>query len=177
MRFLTEANLTQVIRRQENLIDAGEARAVVNDAIRRIFKNTTLDLIAFASEPGDVPDDSGDGKPYLVLVGYDADSVRASEVTVPPLVERIFRHEGASGTDFRRQGADRRRPAGQGLPRTAASRRAGEGRAPDPRHAVRRGSRARRQRSGGADGAPRPLLVRGRLRHRLSQVGGLKAGQ
>ncbi len=102
LRFLTEANLTQVIRRQENLIDGGEVRSVLNDTIKGIFKDAALDLIAFASEPGDVPDDSGEGKPYLALVGYDADSVRASEVTVPPLVERIFRHKGAGGTDFRR---------------------------------------------------------------------------
>jgi hypothetical protein len=37
-----------------------------------------------------------------VLIGYDAESVRASEVTVPALVEKIFRHKGASGSDFRR---------------------------------------------------------------------------
>jgi hypothetical protein len=102
LRFLTEANLTQVIRRQENLIDAGEARNVLNDTIKVIFKDATLDLIPFASEPGDVPDDSGEGKPYLVLIGYDADSVRAGEMAIPPLVERIFRYKGASGTDFRR---------------------------------------------------------------------------
>lgn len=102
LRFLTEANLTQVIRRQENLIDAGEARGVLNDAIKAIFKDATLDLIPFASEPGDVPDDAGDGRPYLALIGYDADSVRAAEVAVPPLVERIFRNKGAGGTDFRR---------------------------------------------------------------------------
>lgn len=102
LRFLTEANLTQVIRRQENLIDGGEPRAVLNDTIKGIFKDTTLDLVPFASDASDVPDDGGDGRPYLVLVGYDADSVRTAEVTVPPLVERIFRHKGAAGTDFRR---------------------------------------------------------------------------
>jgi hypothetical protein len=37
-----------------------------------------------------------------MLISYDADSVRQGEVVVPPLVERLFRHKGASGRDFRR---------------------------------------------------------------------------
>lgn len=102
LRFLTEANLTQLIRRQEQQIDANEVRALLNDTIKSIFKDTYLEVIPFASGPGEVADDSGDGKPYLVLIGYDAESVRASEVTVPALVEKIFRHRGASGSDFRR---------------------------------------------------------------------------
>jgi len=104
LRFLTEANLTQVIRQQERIVETNpdEVRAVLNDTIKTIFKGTVLELVPFASAPGDVPDDAGDGRPYLVLIGYDADSVRAGDTAVPSLVERIFRFRGASGTDFRR---------------------------------------------------------------------------
>lgn len=102
LRFLTEANLTQVIRRQENLIDPDEVRTVLNDSIKKIFNDTTLIVIPFAADPGDVPDDTGDGKPYLVLIGYDADSVHATEVALPSLVEKIFKNKGTSGKDFRR---------------------------------------------------------------------------
>lgn len=102
LRFLTEANLTQVIRRQEQQVDLNEVRALLNDTIKSIFKDTTLELIPFASSPGEVADDTGDGKPYLVLAGYDAESVRGTEVTVPALVEKIYRHKGASGGEFRR---------------------------------------------------------------------------
>ena len=37
MRFLAEANLRQIIRREERHVDAEEARAELNDRIRQIF--------------------------------------------------------------------------------------------------------------------------------------------
>jgi hypothetical protein len=42
LRFLTEANLTQLIRRYEQLVDPAEVRAQLNDRIRTIFKGTTF---------------------------------------------------------------------------------------------------------------------------------------
>lgn len=102
LRFLTEANLTQVIRRQEQQVDPDDVRALLNDTIKSIFNGPTMGMVPFASGPGDVPDDSGDGKPYLVVIGYDAESVRAAEISVPSLVERIVRFRGAGGSDFRR---------------------------------------------------------------------------
>jgi hypothetical protein len=101
LRFLTEANLTQVIRRQEGQVDPGEARNYLNDTIKRIFADAVMNMVPFAANPGDVPDDSGDGKPYLVVVGCDADDVRADALVLPPLVERIYRHKGAAGSEFR----------------------------------------------------------------------------
>ena len=38
MRFLAEANLTQIIRRQEQHVDPSESRAQLNDLIKDIFK-------------------------------------------------------------------------------------------------------------------------------------------
>ena len=38
MRFLAEANLTQIIRREEKNVDSGEARAALNDGIGQIFR-------------------------------------------------------------------------------------------------------------------------------------------
>ena len=37
MRFLAEANLSQIVRREESHVDAGEARAELDDRIRQIF--------------------------------------------------------------------------------------------------------------------------------------------
>ena len=104
MRFLTEANLTQIVRRQEAQVDPGEVRTQLTDRIKSIFggQSPTLDLVPFASAPNDVDDDVGDGRPHLVLIGYDAESVRADAIAVPQLVERIFRYRGAAGSDFRR---------------------------------------------------------------------------
>ena len=46
MRFLAEANLRQIIRREERHVDAGEARAQLDDRIKKIFGgNRTFDMI------------------------------------------------------------------------------------------------------------------------------------
>ena len=52
--FNAEANLTQLISREETRIDAGEIRSELNDRIRQIFNGSSLDLIAFPSAPYDV---------------------------------------------------------------------------------------------------------------------------
>ena len=100
LRFLAEANLTQMIRRQEQQVDPAEMRAQLKDRICEIFDGTTLNLKAFAAGPHDVPDDTGEGKPWLVLIGYDAANISPDAVTVPQLVAKTFLHKG-SGTDWR----------------------------------------------------------------------------
>ena len=100
LRFLTEANLTLVILQQENQVDKQESRAQLQDRIRQIFGGVTFDLIPFAAGPEDVPDDIGNGRPRLVLLGHDGETVRGDRLQIPPLVERIFRQKGSQG-DFR----------------------------------------------------------------------------
>ena len=60
MRFLAEANLRQVIRREEHHVDAGEARAVLKDKIHQIFKRREFDPIVFPGGAFDVPDEFGE---------------------------------------------------------------------------------------------------------------------
>ena len=62
MRFLAEANLNQIIRREERNVDAGDARAELNDRIGHIFNGDTFDAIRFPGGPFDVPDEVGDGR-------------------------------------------------------------------------------------------------------------------
>ncbi len=69
LRFLAEANLTQILRRQEQHADPGEARAQLNDRIKSILGGTVFNLYAFPGGPYEVPDDAGAGKPSLVLMG------------------------------------------------------------------------------------------------------------
>lgn len=97
LRFLTEANLTMMIRRQESQVDPGEARDLLKDRIREIFSGKTLNLVPFASGPYDVDDGVGDGRPYLVLLSYDAATVRPDALRLPELVERIFTQQGSQG--------------------------------------------------------------------------------
>lgn len=100
LRFLTEANLNLIIRRQEQQVDRDAARSELQDRIRSIFDGSTLRLVPFASGPEDVPDSVEDGRPFLVLLGHDADHVRGDRLAVPPLVEKIFRQKGTQA-DFR----------------------------------------------------------------------------
>lgn len=97
MRFLAEANLTQIIRRQEAQVDPGDVRAQLKDRIRQTFSggnSATLNLVPFPGGAYEVPDEVGDGRPLLVLLGYDAISVGGVVDRVPHLVERMFKHKG-----------------------------------------------------------------------------------
>ncbi len=95
LRFLAEANLTQIIRRQEQQIDSTEARKQLNDRIREIFKSGWFELAAFPGGPYDV-EDRGDGKPVLAVIGYDAAEIAADRVEVPELVARIYERTGST---------------------------------------------------------------------------------
>ncbi len=97
LRFLTEVNLGVLIRRQMKQVDTNEARNLLQDRIRTIFAGKSFNLISFAGGAYDVADDVGDGKPSLVLISYDAETVRNEAVTVPQLVENIYRTQGSQG--------------------------------------------------------------------------------
>ena len=101
MRFLAEANLTQIIRRTEDHIDAGEARAELNDRIREIFDGRTLEAVPFPGGPFDVADEVADGRPKLVVLGYEAVTIGTSIEGVPGLIERIFERKGSEGSALR----------------------------------------------------------------------------
>ena len=101
MRFLAEANLTQIVRRTEDHVDAGEARAGLNDRIREIFQDKTLDAVAFPGGPFDVADEVADGRPKLVVLGYEAVAIGPSVEAVPELIERIFERKGSEGSALR----------------------------------------------------------------------------
>ena len=94
MRFLAEANLRQIIRREEQHVDPGDLRAQLNDRIRDIFKGRTFDAVCFAGGPFDVPDEVGDGRPKLVVLGYEGVTVGGSVDTVPELIARIHARKG-----------------------------------------------------------------------------------
>lgn len=100
MRFLVEANLTQIIRREEQHIDSGEARAELDDRIGQIFRGGTFDVILFPGGPFDVPDEVGAGRPKLIVLAYDAVTIGAAE-DVPELVRRIYLRKGSDGSALR----------------------------------------------------------------------------
>ena len=101
MRFLAEANLRQIIHREERHVDAGEARAELNERIRHIFSGKVFDTVRFPGGPFDVPDEVGDGRPKLAVLAYDGETVGESVERVPDLIERIFSRKGTEGTALR----------------------------------------------------------------------------
>ena len=101
MRFLAEANLRQIIRREEGHVDAAEARAQLNDRIRDIFGGKTLEAVAFPGGSFDVPDEIADGRPKLVVLAYDGVTVGSSVEDVPELIKRIYSRKGAEGSALR----------------------------------------------------------------------------
>ena len=101
MRFLAEANLSQIIRREELHVDAGEARAELNDRIKQIFGGKTFDAACFPGGPFDVPDEIGDGRPKLAVLAYDGVTVGGSVEGVPELIERIYSRKGSEGSALR----------------------------------------------------------------------------
>lgn len=104
LRFLAEANLTQVIRREETNVDTAEARAQLNDRIKTIFGGTSgsvFETVPFPAAPGEVDDDLGNGRPRLAVMSYDGTAVGSTVDAVPELIARIFERKGSDGTSLR----------------------------------------------------------------------------
>ena len=91
---------SQLVRREESHVDAGEARAELNDRIRQIFGGTAFETIAFPDGPFDVPDEVGDGRPKLIVLVHDGVAIGATVEGVPELIDRIHARKGAEGSAF-----------------------------------------------------------------------------
>lgn len=101
LRFNAEANLTQVIGREEKNIDPGEARTQLADRIKAIFGGQSFDLVPFPGGPWDVPDDVSDGRPRLILLSHDALEIGGDLREIPEIVGRMFEKKGADGNGLR----------------------------------------------------------------------------
>lgn len=104
MRFLAEANLSQIIRREEQHVDAGETRAHLDDCIRGIFgggAGGAFESVPFPGGPFDVPDEVGDGRPRLVVLAYDGVAIGSAVDGVPELIGRIHSRKGSEGSALR----------------------------------------------------------------------------
>ncbi|MGB8481382.1 MAG: DUF499 domain-containing protein [Acidobacteriaceae bacterium] len=102
LRFLTDANLTQILERQIQLCDPGEVRSELSSRIRSLYLNGDFQLVPFPAAPADVPDEIGSGKPLLVLMSYDSVSVGTTVDAVPELIARLHKNVGADSTGFRK---------------------------------------------------------------------------
>lgn len=96
MRFRVQPNLTQMITRAMKDVDAGDMRNVLNERIRDLFKGKKGDFepITFPQGPGDIPDEVGSGKPYLVILHYDAHPLSEMPSELPPDLARMATQKG-----------------------------------------------------------------------------------
>ena len=98
MRFRVEANLTQMIRKAMKDVDPDEVRKVLNERIRDHFGGGgyNFELIPFPSAGHEVPDEIGDGRPFLVVLGYDAFAVADEPTSLPGEIVRMATRKGTN---------------------------------------------------------------------------------
>lgn len=102
LRFNAEANLTQIIAREERGVDSEAMRIEADSRIKDIFGgNGSFEAIAFPAGAFDVPDDIGDGKPRLAIVHHQALSIGNVVDEVPELISTIYQRKGQDGGGLR----------------------------------------------------------------------------
>ncbi|MFI5458100.1 MAG: ATP-binding protein [Isosphaerales bacterium] len=97
LRFMVEPNLTQVIRRQMDEVEATSLRTELDERIRNLFgaSGGSFNLQPFPAGGYEVDDLVGDGRPNLVLLHHDAFAINADPQGLPPLIDEIFKYKGA----------------------------------------------------------------------------------
>src|SRR5207237_1351575 len=65
--------------------------------IRHLFGGAggAFNLVPFPAGPYEVPDEVGDGRPLLVVMGYEALAISLEPKGLPPEIDDIFKHKGA----------------------------------------------------------------------------------
>lgn len=102
LRFNAEANLTQIIAREERGVDAEAMRVEADSRIKEIFGgNGSFEAIPFPAGAFDVPDDIGDGKPRLAIIHHQALSIGNVVDEVPELISTIYQRKGQDGGGLR----------------------------------------------------------------------------
>ena len=103
LRFNAEANLTQIIAREERSIESDALRAELDSRVKDIFTGNagSFETVSFPAGAFDVPDDVGDGKPRLVLVHHQALEIGSSVDEVPERIASIYQRKGQDGAGLR----------------------------------------------------------------------------
>lgn len=103
LRFNAEANLTQIIAREERVIESDALRTELDSRIRDTFisNNGSFETIAFPAGAFDVPDDVGDGKPRLAIIHHQALDIGSNLEEVPELISSIYQRKGQDAGGLR----------------------------------------------------------------------------
>lgn len=98
MRFRVEPNLNQIVQRAMRDVDPDDLRNDLNSLIKLLYGGREFELVPFPSSAGEVPDDEGQGRPYLVVLHYDAFSVGSSPSDLPHDLIRMATRAGVKET-------------------------------------------------------------------------------
>lgn len=103
LRFNAEANLTQIIAREERGVESDALRTELDSRIRDTFTNNngSFETIAFPAGAFDVPDDVGDGKPRLAIIHHQALDIGSNVEEVPELISTIYQRKGQDAGGLR----------------------------------------------------------------------------
>jgi len=96
MRFRVEPNLIQVVKRAMNDVDPDELRKYLNLRIKDLFagKGHDFEMVPFPAGPYEVPDEVGAGRPYLVILNYEAFAVSETPSQLPLELVRLATRKG-----------------------------------------------------------------------------------
>lgn len=93
-RFKTEPSLRKIVDDEMGLVGKIKAKSELDERIQKVWKKGAFAPDYFPNEAADVDDDAQ--LPKLVVLHYDADSVKATDAATPPdLVVKLFEHKGS----------------------------------------------------------------------------------
>lgn len=103
LRFNAEANLTQIIAREERGVEADALRVELDTRIKDIFINNSgsFETVPFPAGAFDLPDDVGDGKPRLAVIHHQALDIGGNVDEVPELIATMYRRKGQDAAGLR----------------------------------------------------------------------------
>jgi hypothetical protein len=93
-RFKTEPSLRKIVDDETGLVGKIKAKAELDERIKKVWKKGVFTVRPFPSEASEVDDDAQ--APKLVVLHYDAASVKATQAVPPPeLAVKLFEHKGS----------------------------------------------------------------------------------
>ena len=93
-RFKTEPSLRKIVDDETGLVGKIKAKAELDERIKKVWKKGVFIPLYFKAEASEVDDDAQ--APKLVVIHYDAASVKAAQAVPPPdLVVKLFEHKGS----------------------------------------------------------------------------------
>jgi hypothetical protein len=93
-RFKTEPSLRKIIDDETGLVGKIKAKAELDERVRKVWKKGAFAPLYFKAEASEVDDDAQ--TPKLVVLHYDAATVRAAQAVPPPdLALKLFEHKGS----------------------------------------------------------------------------------